>query len=137
MYLLQIAEQTSWRSCQGERQCHCSWGSGLLARGRSSSLRQDSCLSPLPERKKNQNKIIDIKKSLKEKCLTRTYNKSYDMYFIHKNMSYMPLTNIKSIKFMSYDLFFYTFGLNIVPWGISLCFFYYKIMKTLLSYLRS
>ena len=35
----------------------------------------------------------DMKISLKEKCLTLTYNKnkSYDMNFIYKNMSYMPL----------------------------------------------
>jgi len=32
-------------------------------------------------------------------------NKSYDMHFINKNMSYTIITFIKSIKFMLYDLF--------------------------------
>ena len=35
--------------------------------------------------------IKDMKKSLKLKCLTRTYKKPYYMKFIHKNMRYMPL----------------------------------------------
>ena len=55
-------------------------------------------------------------------------NNSYDMNFIHKNITY-----IKSIKFMSYELFFYKFGLNIFPWGISSCLFKFFIWGTLIN----
>jgi len=42
-------------------------------------------------------------------------NKSYDIkYEVHA----LFMTYIKSIKFMSYDLFVYKFGLNIFPWGM-------------------
>ena len=38
-------------------------------------------------------------------------NKSYDMNFKHKKYElYAFITSIKSVKFMSYDLFFYKFG---------------------------
>ena len=43
-------------------------------------------------------------------------NKSYDMNFIQKKYElYAFITHIKSINFMSYDLFFYKFGSNIFP----------------------
>ena len=48
-------------------------------------------------------------------------NKSYDMNFIHKDKNMSYITYLKCIKFMSYDLFFYKFVLNIFPWGISSC----------------
>ena len=49
-------------------------------------------------------------------------NKSYDLNFKHKIQKiYAFIIYIKSIKFMSYDLFSYKFGLNIFPWGISSC----------------
>ena len=50
-------------------------------------------------------------------------NKSYDMNFIHIYELHAFITCIKSIKFMSYDLLFYKFGLDTFLWGISSCLF--------------
>ena len=61
----------------------------------------------------------DMKKSFKEKCLTRTYirtsHMAWTLYFLYKLYKLIFLC----IKFMSYDLFLYKFGLNIFTWGIS------------------
>ena len=40
------------------------------------------------------------------------------------NVIFAFITYIKSIKFMSYGMFFFEFGLNIFPWGISSCLFF-------------
>ena len=50
----------------------------------------------------------------KKKVIWRElYAKKYELYAFK--------SNIKSIKYMSYDLFYYKFGLNILSWEISSC----------------
>ena len=64
--------------------------------------------------------LKEMKKSLEEKCLTRTYKKTVIWHEIYTfNISYKGI--YLCIKFMSYDLFLYKFVLNIFPWGISSC----------------
>ena len=60
-----------------------------------------------------------MKKSLKEKCLTRTYKKTS-----HMTLTLYPLYKLfLCIKFMSSDLILYKFRLNIFTSGISPCLF--------------
>jgi len=49
------------------------------------------------------------------------YKNIWHELYTYKYELYAFITYIESIKFMSYDLFFYKFGLNIFPWGISSC----------------